>query len=109
MVYILKEFPFKIYTWWNDSNNDSIRKITRYTIRISEQFTMVPIVKRNTGRFFQSDWLDMNEERGRIRRQRVYRKLLLSLGVYREKDMDEDFAYIKNYRSAIENDMESKK
>lgn len=56
--------------------------------------------------FFQSDWLNMNEERGRIRRQRVYRKLLLSMGVYREKDMDEDFAYIRNYRNVIENDME---
>ena len=56
--------------------------------------------------FFQSEWLDMNEERGVIRRQRVYRKLLLSLGIYREKDQDEDFNYIKNYRSILENDME---
>lgn len=56
--------------------------------------------------FFQSEWLDMNEERGVIRRQRVYRKLLLSIGMYREKDQDEDFNYVKNYRSVIENDME---
>ncbi|WP_077612272.1 TIGR02678 family protein [Clostridium sp. Marseille-P2415] len=56
--------------------------------------------------FFQSEWLDMNEERGVIRRQRVYRKLLLSLGMYREKEQDEDFNYVKNYRSIIENDLE---
>ena len=61
---------------------------------------------RSTADFFQSEWLDMNEERGVIRRQRVYRKLLLSLGVYREKELDEDFNYIKNYRSIIENDIE---
>jgi uncharacterized protein (TIGR02678 family) len=56
--------------------------------------------------FFQSEWLDMNEERGVIRRQRVYRKLLLSLGMYREKEQDEDFNYVKNYRSVIESDLE---
>lgn len=56
--------------------------------------------------FFQSEWLDMNEDRGVIRRQRVYRKLLLALGIYREKEQDEDFNYVKNYRSVIENDLE---
>ncbi len=56
--------------------------------------------------FFQSEWLDMNEDRGVIRRQRVYRKLLLALGLYREKEQDEDFNYVKNYRSVIENDLE---
>lgn len=57
--------------------------------------------------FFQSDWMEMNEDRGIIRRQRVYRKLLLSPGVYREMDKDEDFAYIKNFRSSLENDLET--
>lgn len=56
--------------------------------------------------FFQSEWLDMDEDRGVVRRQRVYRKLLLSLGMYREKEQDEDFNYVKNYRSVIENDLE---
>lgn len=56
--------------------------------------------------FFQSDWMDMDEDRGIIRRQRVYRKLLLSMGVYREKEQDEDFAYIRNYRGVIETDLE---
>lgn len=56
--------------------------------------------------FFQSEWLDMNEDRGVVRRQRVYRKLLLSIGIYREKEQDEDFNYVKNYRSVIENDLE---
>lgn len=56
--------------------------------------------------FFQSEWLDMDEDRGVIRRQRVYRKLLLSIGMYREKEQDEDFNYVKNYRSVIENDLE---
>lgn len=57
--------------------------------------------------FFQSEWMDMDEDRGLVRRQRVYRKLLLTPGVYKEKEKDEDFAYIKNYRSSIEHDLES--
>lgn len=61
---------------------------------------------QNVSDFFQSEWLDMNEDRGVIRRQRVYRKLLLSLGMYRERGQDEDFNYVKNYRSIIENDIE---
>lgn len=61
---------------------------------------------RSVEDFFQSEWLDMNEERGVIRRQRVYRKLLLALGIYREKEQDEDFNYVKNYRSVIESDLE---
>ena len=48
----------------------------------------------------------MDEDRGIIRRQRVYRKLLLSMGVYREKEQYEDFAYIRNYRGVIETDLE---
>ena len=57
--------------------------------------------------FFQSEWMDMDEDRGLVRRQRVYRKLLLTPGVYKEKEKDEDFAFIKNYRSSIEHDLES--
>lgn len=61
---------------------------------------------RGVSDFFQSEWTDMNEERGVVRRQRVYRKLLLSLGMYREREQDEDFNYVKNYRSVIESDLE---
>ena len=56
--------------------------------------------------FFQSEWMDMDEDRGVVRKQRVYRKLLLTPGVYKDKEKDEDFAYIKNYRSSIEHDFE---
>ncbi len=56
--------------------------------------------------FFRSEWMDMDEDRGVIRRHRVYRKLLLSLGMYREREADEDFNYIRHYRSIIENDIE---
>lgn len=57
--------------------------------------------------FEQSEWVEMNEDRGIIRRQRVYRRLLLSPGVYRGDKNDEDFAYIRNRRNQIQTDFQS--
>lgn len=55
--------------------------------------------------FMQSEWEEEMEDRGIVRRQRIYRRLLLSSGIYREDDKQtDDFAYIKNYRKRIESD-----
>lgn len=50
-----------------------------------------------------ADFLEETESEtlGALRRQRVFRKLLISPAVYRESEVDEDFNYIKNYRNAI--------
>lgn len=50
----------------------------------------------------QEDFLEA--DRGILRKNRVYRRLLLSPIVYREASNDEDYAYIKNYRNIIEED-----
>ena len=59
--------------------------------------------------FLQSEWFDMEEDRGIVRRQRIYRRLMLSCGVYHTagEDKDDDFGYIRNYRRNIENDFQS--
>lgn len=57
--------------------------------------------------FKQSEWIEMDEDRGIIRRQRVYRRLLLSPGIYRQEGDDEDFDYIRNYRNQISNDFQN--
>ena len=49
----------------------------------------------------------LDVERGFIRRNRVYRRLLLSPVVYSEGAEDEDYAYIKNFRSRIEEDFKN--
>ncbi|MDF2472327.1 MAG: hypothetical protein K0R21_109 [Anaerocolumna sp.] len=56
--------------------------------------------------FENSEWMDMNQDRGFARRHRVYRRILMSMGVYSEGTEDEDFVYIKHYRNMIENDLE---
>ncbi len=55
--------------------------------------------------FERSEWIDVEEDRGLVRRQRIYRQLLLSLGMYRQGDDDEDFSYVRNYRNILEKDM----
>lgn len=61
---------------------------------------------QSTEEFLNAEWLDTSEDRGIVRRQRVYRKLLMSPGVYKNGDADEDFAYIKNYRNLIQDDFQ---
>lgn len=52
--------------------------------------------------FQAAEWIDMDESRGIARRQRVYRTLLMTMGMVHEND--EDFYYVKNYRNVIEKD-----
>lgn len=54
--------------------------------------------------FEKSDWLYVNEDRGIARRQRVYNKLILSVGIYRETQADEEFEYLKRYGQRIQQD-----
>ncbi len=55
--------------------------------------------------FEREDWIGMDTERGIIRRQRVYRRLLLSMGMYKNADTEEDFSYVRNYRNVIQSDL----
>lgn len=56
--------------------------------------------------FEESDWFEMNEDRGIVRRHRVYKRLLFSLGMYRDGEADEDFEYLKYYGRRLADDLE---
>lgn len=51
----------------------------------------------------ESEWLRHPEDK---RRKRVYRKLMFSPVVHRESEDDPDFAYIRNYRNRLRDDLE---
>ena len=51
----------------------------------------------------ESEWLRHPDDR---RRKRVYRKLMFSPVVHRETADDPDFAYIRNYRNRLREDLE---
>lgn len=56
--------------------------------------------------FLKEEWIGMNEDRGIIRRQRVYRSLLMSQGIYLNDDTEEDFAYVRHYRGMIQEELD---
>lgn len=56
--------------------------------------------------FQESDWFEMDEDRGIARRHRVYKRLLFSVGMYRETDAEEDFEYLKYYGRRLVEDLE---
>lgn len=47
--------------------------------------------------FYESDWLNMDHDRGMIRRHRVYKRILFQPGMFREGGSEEDFEYLKYY------------
>lgn len=54
--------------------------------------------------FKEEEWIDVNADRGIVRRQRVYRRLLMSMGFVRNEENEEDYAYIRNYRNPVQTD-----
>lgn len=56
--------------------------------------------------FQESDWFAMNEDKGIVRRHRVYKRLLFSVGMYRESGALEDFEYLKYYGRRLSEDLE---
>lgn len=56
--------------------------------------------------FLKDEWIDVNEDRGAVRRQRVYRNLLMAPALYRTNESEEDYIYVRNYRNVIQGDLE---
>lgn len=56
--------------------------------------------------FYESDWFDMDEDRGMIRRHRVYKRILFLPGMYRANGSDEDFEYLKYYGRRLIEELE---
>ncbi|MCD8118861.1 MAG: TIGR02678 family protein [Lachnospiraceae bacterium] len=61
---------------------------------------------RQPSDFEKSEWFEMDEDRGMARRNRVYRRLLFTPGMYRENCPEEDFEYLKYYGRRLTEDLE---
>jgi uncharacterized protein (TIGR02678 family) len=78
--------------------------VSRYFMR---NFTKDIMSYQSPSDFAQSDWYDMEEDRGVIRRHRVYKRLLFSPGMYADPQVaDEDFDYLKRYGRRVAEDLE---
>lgn len=56
--------------------------------------------------FEKPEWIDVNEDRGIVRRQRVYRRLVMTPGMYKKEETEEDFAYLRQFHHYIQGDLE---
>lgn len=76
--------------------------VSRYFMR---NFTKDIMSFTSPSEFIGEEWFGLDEDRGIIRRQRVYRRLLMSPGMERTDENEEDFAYIRTYgKKNIEKD-----
>lgn len=56
--------------------------------------------------FQESEWFQVDEDRGFARRHRVYKRLLFAPAMYREDGSDEDFEYLKYYGRRLSEELE---
>lgn len=77
--------------------------LSRYFVR---NFPMNILEYENYRDIEKEEWTDIESDKGFIRRQRVYRRLVMGPVVYSGGTEDVDYNYIKNYRSMISNDLE---
>jgi len=75
--------------------------LSRYFVR---HFTADIMDFANYQDMENAEWGDLNADRGVIRRQRVYRKLLMEPVVYSQGTEDVDYDYIKKQRGLMEAD-----
>ena len=55
---------------------------------------------------YQKEQLGLEQDKGKERRQRIYRRLFTENVVYKEEKDDQDYNYIKNYRNIIHQDVD---
>ena len=77
--------------------------LSRYFVR---NFTGNVLNYENIKDIENSEWLDLDMDRGTVRRNRVYRRIFMNPAVYSEGPEDQDYLYIKNYCSMLQKDVE---
>lgn len=88
-----------------DDTNEVLYENTGTSRYFMRTFTQDIMDYQTPEDFLKEEWIAVDEDRGIVRRQRVYRSLLMSMGLYRREETEEDFAYIKNYRNMIQGEL----
>lgn len=55
---------------------------------------------------YEKEQLGLEQDKGKERRQRIYRRLFTENVVYKEENDDQDYNYIRNYRNVINQDVD---
>lgn len=100
---IIKTVEGEIEQFAMDEEQEVLYETTIYARYFMRSYPKDLTDYESTEEILQSEW-----ERHEVdeRRKRVYRKLITSPVVYRETEDDPDFAYIRNYRNRLSDDLE---
>ena len=77
--------------------------VSKYFVR---NFTSNISDCNNYNDIYEKERLGLEQDKGKERRQRIYRRLFTENVVYNESADDLDYLYIKNYNNAIEQDVD---
>ena len=108
----IKEIGFiKIYD--GDENkfaenieNDVLYEVTGISKYFMRNFATNIADCENYNDIFENEQLGLEQDKGKERKQRVYRRLFTENVVYKENQEDQDYNYIRNYRNAINQDVD---
>ena len=108
----IKEIGFiKIYD--GDENkfaenieNDVLYEVTGISKYFMRNFMANISDCENFDDIFEIEQLGLEQDKGKERKQRVYRRLFTENVIYKENQDDQDYNYIKNYRAAINQDVD---
>ncbi len=89
-----------------DENSEVLYENTGVSRFFMRNFTQNIMDYTDYKDFLKEEWIDVNEDRGIVRRQRVYRSLIMTMGIYRSEDNEEDFVYLRNYRNMLQGEFE---
>ena len=90
----------------DDAGGEVLYENTGASKYFMRNFTKDIMEYSSPGDFRESEWFEVDEDRGFARRHRVYKRLLFAPAMYREDGSDEDFEYLKKYGGRLTEDLE---
>lgn len=88
-----------------DDSSEVLYENTGVSRYFMKNFTQDIMGYTSPEEFQKEEWIDVDEDRGIVRRQRVYRRLLMTMGMERDEETEEDFAYVKNFRNLLQGEL----
>ena len=88
-----------------DDSSEVLYENTGVSRYFMKNFTQDIMGYTSPEEFQKEEWIDVDEDRGIVRRQRVYRRLLMTMGMERAEETEEDFAYVKNFRNMLQGEL----
>jgi len=105
-IYMIKLNDGSSEAFLHDTSNEVLYESTGVSRYFAVNFSRDIEGFENIDDFINSELLDQDADRGRIRINRVYRRLVMSPAAYWEHPDDQDYLYIKNQRGMIDNNLE---